>query len=52
MTLPDYYQINFSLMTHHNYSLSELEEMYPYERDIYVSLLVDYLEKKQKKENI
>lgn len=37
---------------HHKYSIRELEEMYPFERDIYVDMLKDYLEKeKQRLEN-
>jgi hypothetical protein len=30
-------------MQHHKYSLSELESMLPWERDIYVSLLIQYV---------
>lgn len=30
-------------MQHHNYSLRELDEMIPWEREIYVTLLVQYL---------
>lgn len=30
-------------MQHHKYSLSEIENMIPWERDIYVSLLVNYI---------
>ena len=29
-------------MQHHKYSLSELENMLPWEREVYVSLLVNY----------
>jgi hypothetical protein len=37
---------------HHKYSIQEIEEMYPFERDIYVDMLKDYLEKeKQRLEN-
>ena len=37
---------------HHKYSIREIEEMYPFERDIYVDMLKDYLEKeKQRLEN-
>lgn len=37
---------------HHKYSIQELEDMYPFERDIYVDMLKDYLEKeKQRLEN-
>lgn len=44
-TLGNYYQTNFSLMQYHKYSLSDIEGMIPWERDIYVKLLVEYLEK-------
>ena len=30
-------------MQHHNYSLQELENMIPWEREVYVSMLLDYL---------
>jgi SET domain-containing protein len=30
-------------MQHHKYSLFELESMLPWERDVYVSLLVQYI---------
>jgi hypothetical protein len=32
-------------MQYHKYSLSDIETMVPWERDIYVKMLVDYLEK-------
>jgi len=31
-------------MQHHKYSLSEIENMMPFERQVYVSLLTQYLE--------
>jgi len=31
-------------MQYHKYSLTEIENMMPFERDIYVSLLKNYLE--------
>ena len=36
-------------MQHHKYSLTELENMYPFEREIYTSLLVKYLEEEKAK---
>ena len=36
-------------MQHHKYSLSELEDMMPWEREIYVSLLIDYIKKENEK---
>tara|TARA_B100000131_G_scaffold145127_1_gene141187 strand:- start:100 stop:234 length:135 start_codon:yes stop_codon:yes gene_type:complete len=38
------------MMQHHNYSLTELEEMIPWERDVYVALLMEWL--KEEKERI
>jgi len=32
---------------HHKYSVDELENMMPYERDIFVEMLLDYLEKQR-----
>ena len=34
---------NFSLMQNHKYSLSELENMIPWERDVYLALLVNHI---------
>jgi hypothetical protein len=31
-------------MQHHKYSLTELENMLPWERDIYITLLIQYVE--------
>ena len=47
--LESYYRINFALMQYHKYSLTELENMMPWERDIYVTLLKDYIEKENLK---
>jgi len=32
-------------MQHHKYSLTEIEEMIPWERDVYVQLLVEFIQK-------
>jgi hypothetical protein len=48
-TLVNYFQMNFSLMQHHKYSLTELENMMPWEREIYVHLLMQHL-KEQREE--
>jgi hypothetical protein len=36
-------------MQHHKYSLSELENMMPWERDIYISLLIQYIEEENQR---
>lgn len=34
-------------MQHHKYSLVELENMIPFEREIYLTLLLNYLEEEK-----
>lgn len=36
-------------MQHHKYSLSELEGMIPWEREIYVTMLAQYIEEENEK---
>ena len=47
--LASYYKLNFALMQHHKYSLTELENMMPWEREIYISLLQQYVEEENLK---
>tara|TARA_B100002019_G_scaffold223353_1_gene196260 strand:+ start:2620 stop:2796 length:177 start_codon:yes stop_codon:yes gene_type:complete len=47
--LESYYKINFSLMQHHKYSLTEIENMMPWEREIYLGLLNQYVEEENLK---
>ena len=37
-------------MQHHNYSLSDIENMMPWERDIYVQMLINFIKEENKKE--
>ena len=41
--------MNFALMQYHKYSLAELEEMIPFEREIYVFMLMQFLEEEKKR---
>jgi hypothetical protein len=38
-------------MKQHNYSLTEIENMMPFEREIYVTLLQEHMNKEENKEN-
>ena len=49
INLESYFKINFSLMQHHKYSLTEIENMIPWERDIYLGLLNQYIEEENLK---
>jgi len=42
---------NFSLMQHHKYSLTELDNMIPWEREVYVEMLVQYIKEENDKQN-
>ena len=35
------------MMQHHNYSLTELENMMPWEREIYIGLLMNFLKEEE-----
>jgi|TARA_B110000483_G_scaffold133969_1_gene160347 hypothetical protein len=37
-------------MQHHKYSLTELEDMIPWEREIYVDLLLSHLKEEKEKQ--
>jgi hypothetical protein len=50
MDLENYYQLNFSLMQYHKYSLTEIEAWIPWERDVYVTLLKNHLEEEKLKQ--
>ena len=42
-------QTNFALMQHHKYSLTELENMMPWEREIYLGLLEKFIKDENEK---
>ena len=47
--LESYFKLNFALIQHHKYSLTEIENMMPWERDIYVGLLNQHIEEENLK---
>jgi hypothetical protein len=47
--LETYYRINFALMQYHKYSLTEIENMIPWEREIYLSLLENHIREEEEK---
>lgn len=46
--LADMYKTDFLLAKEHNISLTEISNMMPFERTIYIGIIIDYLDKKQK----
>ena len=50
MDLEGYYKINFALLQYHKYSLTEVENLIPWERDIYIGMLKQHLEDEKLKQ--
>ena len=50
--LVNYYNTNFQLMQHHNYSLTELDNMMPWEREIYIAMLLNWLEEEKERKKL
>lgn len=48
-SLQNYYTTNFNLMQHHKYSLTEIENMLPWEREIYINLLIQYMKEENER---
>jgi len=38
------------MIQHHNWSLTELENMMPWEREVYIGLLIEHLEEQKKEQ--
>ena len=47
MDLESYYKLTFSLIQYHKYSLTEIENLIPWERDKYVELLRNHFEEEK-----
>jgi len=51
-SLANYFKTNFALMQHHKWSLSDLEEMMPWERYIYIDLLQEFLREQEEQRRL
>jgi len=49
MDMMSYYKLNFALMQYHKYSLTEIENMIPWEREVYTILLEQHLKEEEEK---
>ncbi len=50
MERESYFRINFALMQFHKYSLTEIVNLIPWERDIYLALLQQHIEEEKLKQ--
>jgi len=47
--LKNYFETNFALMQHHKYSLLDIEQMMPWEKSVYVTMLVNFIKEENEK---
>ena len=47
--LESYYRLNFTLMHDHKFSISEIEEFMPWERDVYLILLREWIKEEKQR---
>ena len=52
ISLADYYKVVFALAQHHKYSITELENLLPFERDLYFGMLSDFIQKQNEKNGV
>ena len=48
-SLANHYQTNFAMIQHHKWSLTELDTMIPFERQIYVALLQQWIKEENER---
>jgi len=48
-SLQNHYLTNFNLMQHHKYSLTELDNMIPFERELYMQLLIQHIKEENQR---
>jgi hypothetical protein len=47
--LKNYFETNFALMQHHKYNLHDIENMLPWEKGVYVTMLVNFIKEENEK---
>jgi hypothetical protein len=47
--LSNYFQTNFAMMQHHKYNLTELDNLIPWEKSLYVNMLIRHIEEENEK---
>lgn len=50
MTLESYYKMNFSLQQYHKWPIPMVENMTPFDREIYVFMLSEHIEEEKSKQ--
>ena len=50
-SLANHYTANFAMIQHHNWSLTEIDNMLPFERQIYLEMLITHVNTENEKMN-
>ncbi|NBW53612.1 MAG: hypothetical protein EBR39_06815 [Betaproteobacteria bacterium] len=50
--MKNFFKTNFALIKHHNFNVTELENMLPWERETYVLLVIQYLKQEQERQQL
>jgi len=48
-SLMTYYQTNFALIHHHKWQIEYIENLMPWEKDIYITMLVQFLKEEEER---
>ena len=48
-SLQNYYETNFALIRHHKWQIEHIENLLPWEKEIYMNLLVQFLQEEDKR---
>lgn len=48
--ITNYYKTIFGLVQHHKYSITEIENLIPFERDLYVEMLIEFIEEEKERQ--
>tara|TARA_B100000287_G_C20625662_1_gene777702 strand:- start:1329 stop:1520 length:192 start_codon:yes stop_codon:yes gene_type:complete len=50
INLETVFRYNFSLIQHHKWNLSDIESLLPWERDIYIEMLIQHIKEQEEKQ--
>ena len=48
-SLLNHYSTKFQLMQHHEYSLTEIDDMIPWEKEVYLNMLIEHLKEEEER---
>lgn len=46
-----YFEANFQMMQNHKYSLSEIDNLIPWEKEVYMNMLIEHLKEEKQRQD-